>query len=274
MVAAADAAAVQTQILKVLHKIGEDLVALSLVEVFGRGDGVVRAELDGQAVLCEAVGKGDHAVVRIVLEEHAVDAHRHLERAEKLVVALLHIVHHVAGDVDAGDLILVALRERNDALGGEKIGYRERRVDEHAVALRDAVHHHLQRVRLGKRLAAGEHEIALWRDLMEHADALAHLFHAEAFGILVFLLIDAERAVVFAVVRNEHRDGRAALAGHIRIVVCHILHLHGVISKRYYNTALTEKPEKNNIKLKKTKIFRFYSLSTSRPRGKAPAPER
>ena len=72
---------------------------------------------------------------------------------------------------------------------------------------------------------------------MEHADALAHLFHAEAFGILIFLLVDAERAVIFAVVRDEHRDGRAALAGHIRIMVCHILHLHRLFSKQDYNTA-------------------------------------
>ena len=138
-----------------------------------------------------------------------------MEPPEKRVVALLHIVDHVAGNVDAGDFVLVHAGELYDSLLGEEVGYGKRGVDENAVSLGHAVHHHLKPVGICKGLTAGENEIAFGGDLVEHADALAYLFYAEAFPVAVFLLVDTERAVVVAVVGHEHRNGGAALSGHV-----------------------------------------------------------
>ena len=67
------------------------------------------------------------------------------------------------------------------------------------------------------RLAAGEHEVALRRDAVHDADALADGLQRKALGVLIFLLVDAEGAVVVAVIGDEDRHRGAALSGFVRI---------------------------------------------------------
>lgn len=81
----------------------------------------------------------------------------------------------------------------------------------------DNVQHGLELFNIGKGLAAGKHKIAPGRDGVHPADAFHDLLQREASHITVFFLVDAERAVILTIVRNEDCDGRAALSGFVRM---------------------------------------------------------
>ena len=124
----------------------------------------------------------------------------------------------MAGAVDAGDLVLVLLGKGHQIVLGHAVQGRQRGVDKDVMGGGDQVQHGLQGVQIGEGLAAGEHEVALGSDLIHGADAVTDGFQAEAHGICVLLLVDAEGAVVPAVVGDEDGDSRAALAGLVRIL--------------------------------------------------------
>lgn len=139
-------------------------------------------------------------------------------RPEDLVAALGHVLDHMAGAVDAGDLVLVLLGEGHQVVLGHTIEGGQGGVDEDVVGGGDLVQHGLEGVQVGEGLAAGEDEVTLGGDFIHGADALADLFQAEAHGVGVLLLVNAERAVVAAVVGDENRDGCAALTRFVRIL--------------------------------------------------------
>ena len=120
---------------------------------------------------------------------------------------------HVPGNLDAGDFLLVPLRKGQNILLGLKLGDRQSCVDEDAMSCGDNVQHGLELFNIGKGLAAGKHKIAPGRDGVHPADAFHDLLQREASHITVFFLVDAERAVILTIVRNEDCDGRAALSG-------------------------------------------------------------
>ena len=90
-------------------------------------------------------------------------------------------------------------------------------VDEDPVGGGDLIQHPLQGLDIGEGLAAGEDEIAAGGDGVHAADALQDLLQGEAGHVGVFLFIDAERAVVLAVVGDEDGDGSAAFSGFVRM---------------------------------------------------------
>ena len=219
--AVAHAAAVQTLVGEQALQVLQDLVVVLLIQVLRRGLRVVIAELDGDVVGQEALHIGREPVRRIVLVEHAVDAGGAGNFAQDLIRALLHVVYQMAGDVHAGDLVLVPLRKGQHLVKGGGLLGGEGGVDIHLVGGGDGVQHFLQGLQIGQRLAAGEHKVAPGGDGVHGADAVQNGVQAEAGAVGVFLFVDAEGAVVVAVVGHEHRDGGPALAG--LIGVAHIL---------------------------------------------------
>ena len=97
------------------------------------------------------------------------------QTGQQIVVGLYHIVLHVAGDVDAGDLVLVALHEGQDLGLRLVLGHRQGGVDIDLVGGGDLVEHHLEGLQIGQRLAAGEHKVAVGRDGIHPPDALTDL---------------------------------------------------------------------------------------------------
>jgi len=209
--AVAHPAAVQPLVGEQPLQILQNAVVVLLVQVLRRGLRVVVAKLDGDAVGQEALHVVHQLCRRIVLIQHAVDPGGTGDPSQHLVGALLHIVLQVAGDIHAGDLVLIPLREgqhrveRGVGLGGE------RGVDIDLVGGRDGVQHPLQGVQIRQRLTAGEHEIAPGGDAVHDADALQNLLQAEPGAVRVFFFVDAERAVVLTVVGDEYRHSSAAL---------------------------------------------------------------
>ena len=94
---------------------------------------------------------------------------------------------------------------------------RQGRVYENAVRRGDDVQHALERIKVRQRLAAGEHKIALRRYFMHRAYAAADLLRAEAVRACIFLLIYAERTVIFAIVGHEYGNCRSAVSCYIGI---------------------------------------------------------
>ena len=217
MEAVAHAAAVEPLVGEHPPQIRENSVVLLIVEVLGRGRGVVIAELDGDPIGQEPLDIGRELVRRIVLIEHAVDARAAGNAPDDLVRALLDVFDEVAGDIHAGDLVLVLLGKGNHLLGGVPLLHREGRVDIDLVRRRDGVQHLLQGIEVGQRLAAGEDEVARGRDFVHRADAAQDRLQAEARAVLILLLVDAEGTMVVAVIGNKDRDGSAARPGLIRI---------------------------------------------------------
>jgi len=82
----------------------------------------------------------------------------------------------------------------------------------------DLIEHGLQSVQVSEGLTAGEDEVTLGGDLIHGADGFTDLLQAEAYRVLIFLLVDTERAVVAAVIGDENRDGCAAFTGLVRII--------------------------------------------------------
>ena len=116
----------------------------------------------------------------------------------------------MAGDVDAGDLVLVLLSEGQDILLGGVLGYRQGGIDVDLVGGGDLVQHRLQRRQIGERLTAGKHKVTAGRDGVHTADALADLLQRKARQVSVFTFVDTKRAVVFAVIGDENRHRCAA----------------------------------------------------------------
>lgn len=139
-------------------------------------------------------------------------------RPKDLVATLGHVLDHVSRAVDAGDLVLVLLSEGHQVILGHAVEGGEGGVDEDVVGGGNLVQHGLEGVQISEGLAAGKDEVTLGGDAVHGADALADFLQAEAHGILILLLVDAEGAVVAAVIRHENRDGCAALAGFVWIL--------------------------------------------------------
>ena len=218
VITAAHTAAVHTRVVEQILQVVEDLVGLFLIQVFGGGVGVVEAELDRDAIGLEAIQVGLQVFLGIILVQHAVDADGHSNTAEDVVAAFGDVLDHVSGAVDAGDLVLVLLSERHQVVLGRTLEGGQSGVDEHAMGGGDLVEHGLQSVQVSEGFAAGEHEVTLGGDLIHGADGFTDLLQAEAYGVLVFLLVDAERAMVAAVIGDENRDGCAAFTGLVRII--------------------------------------------------------
>ena len=209
--AVAHAAAVQPLVGKQALEILQYPVVVLLIQVLRRRLGVVVPELDRDAVGQEALHIVHQLRRRIVLVQHAVDTGGAGDFPQHLVRTLLHIVLQMAGDVHAGDLILVPLRKGQHLLkGGGGLGG-EGGVDIDLVGGGDGVQHPLQGVQVGQRLAAGEHEIASGRDGVHHPDAVQNFVQREAGAVGIFFFVDAEGAVVLAVVGHKDRDSSAAL---------------------------------------------------------------
>ncbi len=144
--AVAHTAAVQAHVGKVLLQVPEDGVVFLLVEVFRGGLGVVVAELDGDAVGQETLGIVHQPGCRIVFIQHAVDAGGAGNAGDDLIRRLLHILHQMAGNIHAGDLVLVFLREGQHFLRRAVGLHGEGGVDINLVGGRDGVQHLLQSV--------------------------------------------------------------------------------------------------------------------------------
>ena len=84
-------------------------------------------------------------------------------------------------------------------------------VDIHLVGGGDLVQHHLEGFQVGEGLTPGKNEVAVRRDGVHPLDAPADLLQREACHIRVFAFVDAEGAVIFAVVGDEDRHRGAAL---------------------------------------------------------------
>ena len=80
----------------------------------------------------------------VVLIQHAVDASGAGDAAHYLVRGFLHILHQMAGDIDAGDLVPVALREGDHLVGGVFLLHGEGGVDKNSVGVGNGVQHLLE----------------------------------------------------------------------------------------------------------------------------------
>ena len=173
---------------------------------------IVVAELDGDIILHPTLDVIGQLIGGIVLIEHTVDALFRCDPRHDLVRRLLHIALQMARDVDAGDLVTVALGKGNHLIRAAPGLHGEGRVDVDLMCRMDRVEHTLELLKVRKRLTAREHKVTFGRDAVHHGDAVQNLLHAETLGVSVFLFVDAERAVVAAIVRHKYRHGRAARA--------------------------------------------------------------
>ena len=212
MVAVAHAAAVKSLVGKALFEIREDLVALFLIEVFGRGLGVVVAELHRDIILAPALGVIGQLIGRIIHVQHAVHALGRCDAGNDLIGRFFNVLRQMTGNVDAGDLVAVALGEGEHLFCAASGLHGEGRVDIHLMRGRNRVEHALECLQVGKRLAAGKYKVAVRRDLIHHGDALKDRLNAEPLSMGVLLLVHAEGAVVPAVIRHKYRYSCAALA--------------------------------------------------------------
>ncbi len=218
MEAAAHPAAVEARVAGDVFEVVEDFVVFFVVEVFRCRGGVVVAELDRRAFnFAESLKVRDQFVNGVVFVQDAVDAKRHGKAGEQVVVGFDDVVLHVSRDVDACDFVLVFFGELEDVVLGLELGDGQGGVDINFVRGGDVVEHDLQRIEVGDRLTARENEVAHGRDGVHPVDAAADFFGRKSRQVGVFFFIDAEGAVVFAVVRDEYRDCRAAFAGFVRV---------------------------------------------------------
>ncbi|CAN3961664.1 CRISPR-associated endonuclease Cas2, partial [Dysosmobacter welbionis] len=86
----------------------------------------------------------------IVLVQHAVHPEGHRQLGKQAVVGFHHIVLHVAGDVDAGDLVSVPLRKCQNVRLGLVLGDGKGGVDIYLVGSGDFVQHHLEGLQVGE----------------------------------------------------------------------------------------------------------------------------
>ena len=185
---------------------------LLLIKILGRGVRIVIAELDGDMILAEAFAEILQLFGRIIHIQHAVDARGGGDTRNDLIRRLLDILVQMAGNVDAGDLILVPLGKGDHLIRAAARLHGKRRVDINFVRCRDRVQHTLQILQIGKRFSAGENKIAIRRDFVHRLDALEDRLHGKARAVSVLLLVHAKRTVIAAVIRHKYRNGRAAFA--------------------------------------------------------------
>ena len=121
----------------------------------------------------------------------------------------------MAGDVDTGDLVLILFGKGQNVLVGLKFPYGKRGIDKNAVRRGNLIQHDLQGGNVRERLPAGKDEITVRRDRVHTADTLADFFQRETGHIRVFLLINTEGAMVFAVVGDEYRYSGSARPGFV-----------------------------------------------------------
>ena len=117
--------------------------------------------------------------------------------------------------------MFVPLQERQNILLGLVLGDREGGIDIDLVGGGDFIQHDLKGAQVGQGLTPGEDEVAPGGDGVHPPDAGADLLQGEARHIRVFLFINTEGAVIFAVVGDEDRHRGAALPG--LIGMCHDL---------------------------------------------------
>ena len=149
MEAVAHPAAIESLIGELLFEVLQNFVVLLLIEVLGRGLGVVVTELDGNIVLPPALDILRELVCGIVLVEHAVDALGRGDSGHDLVGRFLDVALQMARNVDAGDLVRVAAGEVDHLLRAAAGLHGERGVDIHLVRP-GIVEHPLQVAQLGE----------------------------------------------------------------------------------------------------------------------------
>ena len=127
------------------------------------------------------------------------------------------VAEHVAGDIDAGYLMAVFAGELDDILLRLVFEHRQSGVDVNFGGSGDLIQHDLELFDIGKRFAAGKHKVAVGSDGVHAADALADLLHGETGHVGILFLVDAEGAVVLAIIRDENGYGCAAFPSFVGI---------------------------------------------------------
>ena len=105
----------------------------------------------------------------------------------------------------------VPLRKCQNVRLGLVLGDGKGGVDIYLVGSGDFVQHHLEGLQVGEGLTPGEDEVAVGRDGVHPLDAPADLLQGKTCHIRILAFIDAEGAVVLAVVRDKDRHRGAAL---------------------------------------------------------------
>jgi hypothetical protein len=123
----------------------------------------------------------------------------------------------MAGNIDAGDLVLVSLGKCQNVLLGLRLKHGQSGVDEDSVGGGNQINHGLKLLDVSKGLTTGENKVAVGSDRVHAADALTDLLQRETGQICILAFVDAERTVVVAIVGNENGYGCAALTSLIRI---------------------------------------------------------
>jgi len=107
--------------------------------------------------------------------------------------------------------VSVPLRKCQNVRLGLVLGDGKGGVDIYLVGGGDFVQHHLEGLQVGEGLTPGEDEVAVGRDGVHPLDAPADLLQGKPCHIRILAFIDAEGAVVLAVVRDKDRHRGAAL---------------------------------------------------------------
>ena len=156
-------------------------VIFLLIEILRRRGGIVKPELNRRAGnLAEAFQIRNEVLGGIILVKHAVHPEGHRQTGQKTVVGFDDKFLHMPGNIDAGDLVLVFLRKREDVVLGLVFGDGKGGVDINLVSGRDFIQHPLQNYQVGKGLAASENEITIGSDGVHAPDAPADILRREA----------------------------------------------------------------------------------------------
>ena len=217
LIVAADAAAPHFLELAKSFQIAHNGIVALVVEVFKGGLGIVGAELDGNALAHEALDKRLNAVGGVICEKDAVDAGGNLDFVKDAVAALFNIGFQMAGNVYAGEFADVAVEEVHNLILAILVHNGQGGVYENSVACGNGIQHGLEAFQICKRLAAGEHEVTLGGNRVDILNALNYLLGAEAFVILIFSFVDAEGAVVAAIIGHKNCNSCAALSGFVKL---------------------------------------------------------
>ena len=123
----------------------------------------------------------------------------------------------MAGNIHAGELRDVAVEEVNNLILAILVHNGQGGVNENSVAGRNGIQHSLEAFQICKGLAAGEYEVTLGGNRVDILNAFNYLLGAEAFVILIFSFVDAEGAIVAAIIRHKNCNSGAALSGFVKL---------------------------------------------------------
>ena len=148
------------------------------IQILWRGGGIIKAELNrGPRNLVEPLQIGNQVLDRIVLVQYTVHPEGDWQAGKQIVIRLHHIVLHMAGYIDTGNLLFVFLQKSQDVLFRLVFGHRQSGIDINFMGGRNLVQHDLQGLQVCKWLAAGKDKVAAGRDGIHPADAIADFLH-------------------------------------------------------------------------------------------------